>query len=45
VSFALLVPADDSRSIVLRELGEDRTVSAQVRGGVAMSVSAAVSET
>jgi hypothetical protein len=31
VSFALLVPADDSRPIVLRELSEGATISAQAR--------------
>jgi hypothetical protein len=31
MSFALLVPADDSRSIVLRELSEGVTISAQAR--------------
>jgi hypothetical protein len=31
VSFALLVPADDSRPIVLRELSEGANVSAQAR--------------
>ena len=31
MSFALLVPADDSRPIVLRELSEGGTVSAQAR--------------
>jgi hypothetical protein len=31
VSFTLLVPADDSLPIVLRELNEGATVSAQAR--------------
>ena len=31
MSFALLVPADDSQLIVLRELSEDATISAQAR--------------
>ena len=31
MSFTLLVPADDSRPIVLRELSEDATISSQAR--------------